>query len=282
MMLPFATKTIFRSIVHLLFPPKCPICGKPLLPLEQTLCHRCNDALPRTDFHAQEPNSTELSFVSLGPRFKKGSSFLNHLPGSLSSSLIYKIKYAHRPDLAIALGRILAVDLLDRNPEFFSEIDLLVPVPITSRRKRQRGYNQSEKLAEGISQITKIPIDSTSLRRVHFHTSQTKLDATQRKLNTQGAFSLTHPQRLEGKHILLIDDVITYGFTLKACSQELLKAPQTSLSLLTLATAKPGEIKIPSIHCQPLNTFILSYKEGARQRDKGIISKIENTSDFFC
>lgn len=274
-------QSIFRSIVDVLFPPKCPICGNHLLPGEQTLCHRCNDNLPRTNFYGLASNATELTFASLGPRFKKASSFLLHSPGSLSSNLIYKIKYAYRPDLAISLGRFLAADLLLKNPDFFNGIDLLIPVPITKRRKRERGYNQSEKLAEGISQLTHIPIDKTTLRRIHFHASQTKLNAFQREQNIQGAFSLFHPEKVAGKHILLIDDVVTFGFTLKACAEELLKASETSLSILTLATVNQKQVRRNTRVYIEYGPVRINYLEKRFEKHKSIFTKIVSISRDF-
>jgi len=113
-----------------------------------------------------------------------------------------------------------------------------LPVPLSRKRLRHRGYNQSEMLARGISEITHLPIDTRSVHREHFRKSQTTLSRQERKENVEGLFQLRHPERLEGHHVLLIDDVCTTGATLIACGKAIRHIPGIRISILTLAYTK--------------------------------------------
>ena len=121
---------------------------------------------------------------------------------------------------------------------FFEDIDALLPVPLSKDRLKQRGYNQSEELARGISETTHLPILTNVLRRNAFHQSQTKLDRWQRNENVKDVFSLINAEKISGKHILIIDDIITTGATITAVGEELLKAEGVKISICSLGYAK--------------------------------------------
>ena len=117
---------------------------------------------------------------------------------------------------------------------FFEGIDLLIPVPLTKGRMRERGYNQSLLIAEGVAHITHIPIENKVLKRIRFDGSQTQQSIELRRENVKDAFRLHHPERIVGRHPLLIDDVITTGSTMLACAKELTKAGDIKVSVLSL------------------------------------------------
>ena len=117
-------------------------------------------------------------------------------------------------------------------------IDVLVPMPITRRRQWQRGYNQSMEIARGVSSVTGIPISRKAVRRIHFTQSQTEQHAWERLHNVENAFLLSKPDDIQGKHILLIDDIVTTGATTIACGRELAKAPDVRISILALGHTK--------------------------------------------
>lgn len=148
------------------------------------------------------------------------------------ASLIYHLKYHNRPQIGIDMGRILAAQF--QPAHFFDDIDVIVPVPLARRRLRQRGYNQSECIAQGISLITGIPIDTHSMERTDFEGSQTQLNRWNRRENVDRLFRLTPRQALTGKHVLLVDDVCTTGATLTACGSAIALAGDVRISMATL------------------------------------------------
>ena len=122
---------------------------------------------------------------------------------------------------------------------FFEGIDLIVPVPLAKKRQRQRGYNQSHCLADGVSQITGLPVSNQVVRRTRFVKSQTQMGRQERQENVADVFEVRDLDMIRGRHVLLVDDVVTTGATMTACARELLKAGDVTLSLLSLALVKP-------------------------------------------
>ena len=121
---------------------------------------------------------------------------------------------------------------------FFDGIDVLLPVPLSRKRKRQRGYNQSEMLARGISEVTGLPIVTKAVRRLNFQRSQTSLTRQERRENVEGTFVLQRPELIENKHVLLIDDICTTGATIVACGEAIKAVKGIHVSVLTLGFTK--------------------------------------------
>lgn len=223
-------------ILDFISPRLCVVCGHRLAPTERSLCGVCLFHLPRTDFH-QKPLDNPMAqlFWGLAPIEKAAALFYYH-PHSETAQLVYRLKYNNRPDIGEDMGRIMANEL--QATDFFSDIDVLLPVPLASKRLRQRGYNQSEQLAIGISDITHLPIVSKVLRRKHFQQSQTTLNRWQRQENVTDTFQLKEEHLLQGKHVLLIDDICTTGATLIACANVLKDIEDIRISVLTLGFTK--------------------------------------------
>jgi ComF family protein len=163
----------------------------------------------------------------------KAAAYFFFPPHSEVARLIYEMKYHDRPDVGEDLGRLMAAEM--QMAGFFDDIDLLVPVPLSPKRLRQRGYNQSEQLARGISQITGLPVCSGALKRRHFHASQTRLRRLERLDNVDHQFFLADDRLLAHRHVLLIDDVCTTGATLRASADALAGIEGIRISILTLA-----------------------------------------------
>ena len=223
-------------ILDFISPRLCVVCGHRLAPTERSLCGVCLFHLPRTDFH-QKPLDNPMAqlFWGLAPIEKAAALFYYH-PHSETAQLVYRLKYNNRPDIGEDMGRMMANEL--QATDFFSDIDVLLPVPLASKRLRQRGYNQSEQLAIGISDITHLPIVSKVLRRKHFQQSQTTLNRWQRQENVTDTFQLKEEHLLQGKHVLLIDDICTTGATLIACANVLKDIEDIRISVLTLGFTK--------------------------------------------
>ena len=223
-------------ILDFISPRLCVVCGQRLAPTERSLCSVCLFHLPRTDFH-QKPLDNPMAqlFWGLAPIEKAAALFYYH-PHSETAQLVYRLKYNNRPDIGEDMGRVMANEL--QATDFFSDIDVLLPVPLASKRLRQRGYNQSEQLAIGISDITHLPIVTKALRRKHFQQSQTTLNRWQRQENVEDTFWLKDGSQLQDKHVLLIDDICTTGATLISCANTLKDIEGIRISVLTLGFTK--------------------------------------------
>ena len=228
------------DIVDFLIPPACHVCGASLLKGERFLCPSCIAALPRTHYYSgyagtQAPsamNPMEHRFAGKFP-FGHAVGYFFYAPDSRMASLIHDFKYRNFPSLARRLGDIIGTELFLTG--FFSDVDFLMPVPIHWSKRLKRGYNQTEMLARGVSDASKVAV-STDLRAIKAHRTQTHLTPLERAANTRGIFRLSHPERYAGKHIVIMDDVCTTGSTLTACAESILRdAPTARISILTLA-----------------------------------------------
>lgn len=222
---------IWNDLLRVLFPKQCCICNRRLGEGEKEFCLECSRNFSRTGDEVH-PNPLDdrfmwlEGFVSAYARFYYGK-------GAYMQRLVHAIKYRDRPEAGYFLARSAAEELM-RIGDPASTAEVLVPVPLHKSRKRERGYNQAEWIARGISEVWKIPVDNRSLVRNRNNTTQTHESATGRWQNTAGIFRLARPD-LAGKHVLLIDDVITTGSTVIHCAETLLQAEGTRVSIFALA-----------------------------------------------
>ena len=203
-------------------------------PGEEVLCVRCQADLPRVRTISFEENDITRIFWGLVP-IEKGISFFHYTPHSPHSRILFELKYHNHPEVGKTMGRMMAEEL--KATSFFDGIDLIVPIPLSRKKKRQRGYNQSDWIAWGISEATGIPTDTTSVVRTKSNPSQTTLDHRQRRENVRDIFAVRHPENLESHHILLVDDVITPGATMLSCAETIARACRVRFSVLSLAWA---------------------------------------------
>lgn len=228
--------SLLSIIYDFLSPRTCSVCGNRLAPTEEDICAVCNWQLPRTHFcRAPYDNELAKNFWGRLP-LERCAAFFYYIPGSKVSSLVYKIKYHGDAGLAYSLGRKVAEEFSVEG--FFEGIDLIVPVPITRMRRWHRGYNQSQLIAKGISDVTGIPLDATVIKRVRFSVSQTSLTREERAQNVAGSYRLLAPGRVESRHVLVVDDIITTGSTVCSCATEICKAGNVRISILSLGFTK--------------------------------------------
>ncbi len=154
---------------------------------------------------------------------------------SIVQNLIHELKYKGNRKAGIYLGNLMGNGLLKSNR--FLDVDLLVPLPLFAKKEFKRGYNQAMVLCEGIAEVMNLSILNKNVIRIVHTETQTKKGRTERWENVEKSFTVKDPAALAGKHILLIDDVITTGATMEACGAEILKANNTRLSIATLAFA---------------------------------------------
>lgn len=227
---------IVRRLLDFIAPRPCVICGRRLGIHDDVLCPACVLKLPRTDFWLS-PLDNPLSrlFWGIIP-VERVAAYCYYAPGSEMAQMVYDLKYHDRPDIGVALGRMMATELQPSG--FFDTVDLLVPVPLAPRRQRQRGYNQSRQLTLGISEVTGVPVSDCAVCRTVFQGSQTELTRWDRQANVENVFSLRDADSLRGRHVLLIDDIITTGATVCACARELLKVDGVRVSILAFGYSK--------------------------------------------
>ena len=230
-------KTSFwTKLLDLVSPRLCVVCGRRLSPEESVLCPRCMFELPTTDFPAH-PYDNPMARLFWGQfQIEKAVAMFHYVPQSEHAKIIYDLKYHGHPEVGEQMGRLFARQL--QTTDFFADIDAIVPLPITRKRQRQRGYNQSEMLARGISEQTGLPIYNKVVERTAFHESQTHVQHFERRENVQKAFRLTDGAAIAGKRLLLVDDIVTTGFSIIACAQQLQQAPDVKISVLTLGKTK--------------------------------------------
>lgn len=152
------------------------------------------------------------------------------------SRVILQLKYNNHPEYGEILGKMVAREFQPQ--QFFDGIDALIPIPLAPNRLRQRGYNQSLEIARGVQAVTRLPIITDAVRRNTFTESQTRKTRLERNENVSDVFERISETDISGKHILLVDDVVTTGATATACGLELLKAQDVRISVLSLAFAK--------------------------------------------
>lgn len=201
---------------------------------EEVVCTMCNSRMPRTNYHLQPNNEIEQRFWGKA-EIERATSYFFYNKGSDYRHILFKLKYNGYKELGEVMGRYMANELLAS--DFFKGVDVVIPVPLHSKRKKVRGYNQSEWIALGISRATGIPMDLNTLVRSVSNNTQTRKSVFDRWENVKDVFQVTSPEKIQGKHILLVDDVLTTGATLVSCATKLLESSDVKISIITLAVA---------------------------------------------
>ncbi|MCQ2298234.1 MAG: double zinc ribbon domain-containing protein [Bacteroidales bacterium] len=223
-----------RDILRILFPPTCYHCGKELVSGERYLCMDCQLNLPITHNAHILGNETELRVGGRIP-VEAGASLLYYQKGMVSRELLHHIKYYGHYKMATDYGAMLGIELSKSGR--FEQVDYLVPVPLHWYKKWQRGYNQSEYICKGIQKHFERPICSDVLYRKRYTRTQTHKSHEKRMDNMADVFGVRNNSKLENKHILLVDDVITSGATTDACWSALKTTPGIHISIASLAIA---------------------------------------------
>jgi ComF family protein len=227
-------KTIFSDTLHLFYPHLCTGCGSDLVEDKNLLCLKCINDLPHTNFADHTDNPIEKIFRGRLPLTAVHSEFY-FSKESLIQNLIHQLKYKGNKEIGVYLGKLMAKNIL--NSSRFQSVDYLVPLPLFPDKERSRGYNQATIICTGISIVMNIPVLKENIIRQRFTETQTRKRRTERWENVDGSFIVKNENALKGKHILLVDDVITTGATLESCGQVILKSGDAKLSIATLAVA---------------------------------------------
>ena len=234
--MPMKPISFWHRLLDLISPRLCVVCGHRLSVTEDTICTRCNFHLPRTGFH-KDPYENEMARLFWGQiPVERATAFFYYEAHAETANILYELKYKHHPEIGETVGRMLAKEVQPSG--FFDGIDGIVPVPLAKKRLRQRGYNQSLELARGVSQISGLPIFDKVVSRTAFGGSQTSKGRWERNENVEDVFRLTDEMAVRGRHLLLVDDVVTTGATIIACAKALLNAGDVKVSILALGFSK--------------------------------------------
>ncbi|WP_242926270.1 ComF family protein [Pontibacter vulgaris] len=228
---------MLEDLLALFFPESCFACDGALARGESFICTDCNVKLPYTDVHLHggtELNPLQRRFWGKVPvRF--AFSYLYFRPKGRVQKLLHKLKYKGGHDLGEHLGKRYGTILADH--KYNQQFDVIVPVPLHKYKLSRRGYNQSDSFAKGLATALQLPWQATGLARIENTTTQTSKNRLDRWQNVEHVFKVLSPELVAGKRVLLVDDVMTTGATLEACTVALLAAGSTEVSVITIAAA---------------------------------------------
>jgi ComF family protein len=225
---------LLKGLLDLLYPRLCGSCETTLKPTEGQLCISCMVKLPKTNSHLQNIDLLNNKFWGK-LNVKNTYSFLKFSKKGLVQELLHNLKYRNKPELAYFMGLWYATDLKEIGLD--SSIDLIVGVPLHQSRFKERGYNQADEFAKGLSEGLGLIFLPDILKRNTSTQTQTKKSRFKRFLNTQFVFELADPEVVNGKRIALVDDVLTTGSTLSSCGEVLLQNGCKELTIITIASA---------------------------------------------
>ena len=226
---------IADDFVSLLFPRLCHACGEPLVRNEKIICTACMLDIPRTNYHLERDNSLEQSFYGRC-YIQKAAAWTFYRQGGKAQKLVHRLKYGGVKPIGYFLGRLYGNII--KESDFCSDIDCITAVPLHPSRERRRGFNQSRLIAEGMAQALNLPFIDKLMGRIIASDTQTNKQRYDRWENVEGIFAVNNPGKIKGKHVLLVDDVITTGSTMEACAGELLKIEGVRVSIAAIASAE--------------------------------------------
>jgi ComF family protein len=225
---------LFQDFIGLLYPNLCGGCLRPIYFGESIICTSCLFEIPYTDDHLNLENRVAKQFWAR-IQFDAAMSLLQFKKGTRVQNMLHQLKYKGKKELGHLLGTMIGDKLI--MSVRYKEIDLIIPVPMHKKKLYMRGYNQSLCIAEGIAQVLGCPINQGALVKVKETATQTHKGRLLRNENMTSVFEVVAPFELQGKHILLVDDVITTGATIEACGIELWLAGIRNLSIAAVAFA---------------------------------------------
>jgi ComF family protein len=228
---------LINDFMSLIYPRKCEACGNLLFKHESYVCNYCLLNLPKSNYHKHVGNPLEHVFSGRIACEYAMSFYVFEKSGKVQK-LLHHIKYEDQKELAAFLGKQYAAELLKDFKVL--PFDVVVPIPLHKNKLKQRGFNQSEWFAKGISEAASIPMDVEALARLTQTATQTRKKKYERWENVEGIFNLSTNHSLNGKHVLLVDDVITTGATIEAAYQVLKNVEGLKISVAAIAFANKG------------------------------------------
>ena len=209
-------------------------CGDSLYKKEECICTYCRYHLPKTNFHLEADNEVSKIFWGRADLLSAAAYYYFN-KGSRVQNLLHQLKYKGQKEVGTFIGNLYGKELLES--ALFNTVNMIIPVPLHPKKKKRRGFNQSDYFAEGLSQGMGVEWSPEILIRAVANESQTKKSRFMRWQNVDSIFQVKQENQIAGKHVLLVDDVVTTGATLEASAQSLLKIPGTKVSIVTIACA---------------------------------------------
>ncbi|MEM1136797.1 MAG: phosphoribosyltransferase family protein [Bacteroidota bacterium] len=225
---------MIRDFISLLFPASCVCCNELVNEEEKLICTTCRADLPVTDHYLYKENDFKSKFYGKLP-VTFAFAYLKYIRSGKVQALLHQLKYKGVEEISTMLGNLHGTQM--SNCAYLHQIDLIVAIPLHAYKLRKRGYNQVDGYAEALSSLLQIPYERAVLERKKDTKTQTQKGRFERWMNVNEIFSVIKPEVLKGKHILLVDDVVTTGSTLEACGNKILNAGATEISFSAMATA---------------------------------------------
>jgi ComF family protein len=226
---------MFESIINLFFPKVCSGCSSFLLSNENVICTVCRHDIPLTNHHLNPENDAFKKFYGRIPVIHTSALFYFHKKG-IVQELIHNLKYKGHEEIGAILGEWYAEDL--KTMTLLQTVDEIIPVPLHRKKLKERGYNQVTAFGEALSSSLNIDYNDSILIRNVYSKTQSKKNLLGRTEGIETIFDVSFTEKDHNKHFLLIDDVITTGSTLEACSRALLKIPGAKISIVCMAMAQ--------------------------------------------
>jgi ComF family protein len=225
---------LLSDLVWILYPELCAACNRALHSGESCICTYCRYHLPKTNFHLDKENPVEKQFWGK-VEVQAAAACYYFGKGEKVQHLIHQLKYGGRKDVGLFVGENYGCDL--KQSDFFAGVEVIIPVPLHHSKLRKRGFNQSDCFAQGLAKAMHIPFFTGALKRNLATATQTRKHRYERFRNVDRVFEVTSKKLIEGKHVLLVDDVLTTGSTLTSCAEVILELPGTKVSMVVMAYA---------------------------------------------
>jgi len=225
---------VINYLINLFFPKVCDGCRAILLQNEIVFCTSCRHEMPLTQYHLDPKNQAVKKFYGkIDIQF--ASTFLYFNKKGMVQELIHNLKYKGHEEIGTVLGNWYAEDLKEIQLEI--PFDVVIPVPLHPKKFKERGYNQVTTFGKALAEGLKIPYNDSVLYRKKYSKTQSKKNLLGRSENIENIFDAVLTEENRNKHFLIVDDVLTTGATLEACSRALLKIPGAKISIVCMAMA---------------------------------------------
>lgn len=225
---------MFNYIIDLFFPKVCAGCHTILITNETVFCTNCRHELPLTQYHLDPKNEAVKKFYGK-IAIEHASALLYFNKKGIVQELIHNLKYKGHEEIGTVLGNWYMEDLKELILE--TPFDVVIPVPLHPKKFRERGYNQVTTFGKALAKGLKINYNDTVLYRKKYSKTQSKKNLIGRSENIENIFDVLFTEENQNKHFLIVDDVLTTGATLEACSKALLKIPGAKISIVCMAMA---------------------------------------------
>nr|WP_244201569.1 ComF family protein [Flavobacterium cutihirudinis] len=225
---------MLNYLINLFFPKVCSGCRSVLMTNETVLCTSCRHEMPLTQYHLDAKNEAVKKFYGK-IEIEHASAFLYFNKKGIVQELIHNLKYKGHEEIGTVLGHWYAEDL--KELKLNNSFEVVIPVPLHPKKFKERGYNQVTAFGKALSESLNLTFDETVLFRKKYSKTQSKKNLLGRSENIESIFDVHFSERNHNKHFLIVDDVLTTGSTLEACSKALLKIPGAKISIVCMAMA---------------------------------------------